>query len=364
MPVNNLKELIVTLSYLLLFISALIVEVAVFYLLNKGEILLPLSLHFGLVSFLSGICVYLYRKGHNILPAVFFTLATAASGIFGIAIALLTVATYSLQNAKNATFAEWYKKIFPEEKKNVSHHLFERISFGLDDIPDDIDVEPFIDILNYGAIKQKQSVLEKIGRHFQSAFTPALMAALNSPESAVRVQAAAVVVKVESQLADKYVLLQQEIDKRPEDYGTLREFAEFCKNYVETGILDPDREQQIRSRTIDIYNECLWHFPDDRELIADMGRLHQDNNEPAEALQYFEELVNNERDIPAGYVLGYMESLYAMGEFSKVRQIAAKFSDPRNLPIFSDEQESTETIDLLSLWSNIDNIRPGKNAVA
>jgi len=117
-------------------------------------------------------------------------------------------------------FREWYRSLFPDSDTDPSQELLERIAAA--DSESGPSVTAFADILAFGSLAQKQALIALISRQFQPAFGPVLKKALTDGHSAVRVQAASAMNKIENQFFEQVLALSRAVSERPHEAATLR----------------------------------------------------------------------------------------------------------------------------------------------
>ncbi|MCB2082036.1 MAG: hypothetical protein H6908_02630 [Hyphomicrobiales bacterium] len=257
---------------------------------------------------------------------IFLGMMITVAGPLGAVTCGIAGVLYGYHMRSSVAFEEWFASMFPQEQTRESGHLYERIIFGLDDIIDTGNVEPFRDIMTYGAFQQKQDVLIKITRYFRPEFAPVLLQALEDRDNAIRVQAAGAIADIEREYLERYIAMERLISKDASDVTRLQKFAALCDEYAHCGILDKEREQQSRNRAIELYETCHEARKDDMAIVLPLGRLYLLNHEPAKAVNVLKPHV--ERDIPEQerVRICYMEALFENGDLQSLRTLAKRYS--------------------------------------
>jgi tetratricopeptide (TPR) repeat protein len=270
--------------------------------------------------------------------------AHAALGPVGSAGAMLANALGVYFDRHATPVDEWRRTLFPEAVEDPDAKLWALVDLRNTDRP--TAIAPFVDVIEHGALAQKQAVVALIAKHFRPAFAPALRRALQDPQNAVRVQAATAVSLIEAAATSDALTLERQRRERPDDPSVLLQLARHEDSYAFTGLLDPNREQESRGRAIEAYRAYLTQCPDDTTALHELGRLCARLGRHAEALSCFEEVVAHD-DSPTAR-LWIMECLFHLQRFGELRQRARESAallsgKPGALPL--------ETEQVLKLWA-------------
>ncbi|MEC9345264.1 MAG: tetratricopeptide repeat protein [Pseudomonadota bacterium] len=254
------------------------------------------------------------------------TLSTAFLGIFG-ALGTLYAMLLHVQFRRRATpFEEWYASLFPDSSDAPSEKLYEMLKRGLADSASQDNVTSFTDVLRYGSIEQKRSVISLLSRDFRPEFAPALQSALADPNPAVRVQAATAAASIENDFLERSIELEKAAAKAPTDAAAQMKLARHFDDYAFSGILDGDRQAENRRRAADAYRQAFAIDPKLADAGLGYGRLLVRTGRLAEAADWFEGMFAKGFVRPAE-VGWYMEALYRLGDFGRLRYAVAGFGD-------------------------------------
>jgi hypothetical protein len=166
---------------------------------------LPFILGFiGHVSFLAIAALSVHRfdpAGGGRTPYYLTVLATLSTGVAGAALSLIALVVLSRQRDDVAKLEAWYDRISQAADVSPITRLTTSIAMGRAVDTDRAMPVSFEQVINSGSLADQQSALGLIARRFSPEYAPALRAALVSSEPVIRVQAAAVAVKVRGEAA-------------------------------------------------------------------------------------------------------------------------------------------------------------------
>jgi tetratricopeptide (TPR) repeat protein len=275
--------------------------------------------------------------------------SAAAVGPFGAAGSVLCALLYAWFRRSTTSFEEWYAALFPEQQNESARTLFQEIvSEGRDDEAAAQSIASFTDILAFGTFDQKQALLALIATYFRPAFAPALKSALGHPEPAIRVQAATAVAQIEQRFLRRSIDLDAELVRRPRDFPLVFAAARHYDDYAFTGLLDQDRQAENQRRAMKLYNAALELAPEDGRLEFGMGRLLVRMGEYRVAADLLAKAANAGRLKP-GAAVWYLECLFRIGAFAKLREAAARI-----VPLLEgDESADPRLREAARLWAPV-----------
>ena len=185
----------------------------------------------------------------------------------------------------------------------------EDLEIGRDENPFQYSVIPFMDVMEIGNVGQKRDALSRIASSFSPRFAPSLKKALQDESSAIRVQAATAITKIENRFHDKLLKIVQLHREHPKNPVIKKALAEHYDNYAFTGLLDSEREHLNREKARELYLEYLQLRPEDVDVRLKIGRLLIRNDYLDQAVDWFKHSLDD------GYTtdsmkVWYMECLY------------------------------------------------------
>ncbi|MFN8057624.1 MAG: tetratricopeptide repeat protein [Vicinamibacterales bacterium] len=266
--------------------------------------------------------------------AVLLLIATCAFGPLGPAGVLLTIALGVFYERYSTALEEWHRMLFPEVVVDPRAELWRRIGQRASDRPPDQNVTPFLDILSFGSIPQKQAVISLITQQFHPAFAPALRAALNDGHNVIRVQAATAIARLENDVLASTFALEAKRKDEPDDARHLLALAEHYDDHAFTGLLDPVRERDSRDKAVLHYRAYLAQEPGDQPTTLRLARLLLRQGAFAEAESLLARLVGDPASgdarggtlapaAPTDAAMWLMEALFHQRRFSDLRALAA-----------------------------------------
>jgi len=256
--------------------------------------------------------------------AVLLLVATGALGPLGPAGVLFAMALEGVHARNALSLEEWHQNLFPPANGDGHVDLWRRIGQRASDQGANARVTPFLDVLAFGSVQQRQAVVGIIAQQFRPAFAGALKAALRDEHNVVRVQAATVIARLEQDFLDRTFELEAAVKQAPADANTILALASHCDEQAFAGLLDPTREQQCQAQAADGYARYLELRPEDHAVDLRLARLqlrrgHFDQAEP-----------RLQRLAAAGHEsarLWLMETLFALRRYEDLRGVASQFDD-------------------------------------
>ncbi|MBP2290538.1 tetratricopeptide repeat protein [Azospirillum rugosum] len=284
------------------------------------------------------------RRGLDLRLAGLLLVTTPVLGPLGPVCTLLTTLLHALFRRYATGFQDWYLSLFPESQSEPAQELYELIVSGRE-TSHLAAAESFTDVMSVGSPQQKQAVIALVARHFRPAFTPALKAGLADSDPSVRVQAATATARVEHEFNERWLELEEAVRANPQDARAGLALARHLDDYAFCGLLDTNREQEIRDKAQDGYRRSLELAPDDDDARHDFGRLLLRCGLVEEAARALEPLI--ERTDDRRVLFWYAECLFRLGRYGDLRVLAQRRADL--MPIGAD---STDTLaSVMALWA-------------
>lgn len=251
-------------------------------------------------------------------------LATAAFGPIGPAGVLLALAL-ERWNAWRATSVEdWHQMLFPPIATKLHTDLWRRIGQRVSDRAGDRRnsprVTPFLDVLSFGSVQQRQAVVAIIAQQFRPAFAPALRAALRDEHNVIRVQAATAIARLEQEFLERTLELEAVVREAPQDPDAILALASHCDEQAFAGLFDQTREETCRTQAADGYARYLELRPDDAAVELRLARLQLRRGRLDDAEPRLQRLSQ------AGHPnarLWLMETLFAQRRWRELRRVAS-----------------------------------------
>jgi tetratricopeptide (TPR) repeat protein len=273
------------------------------------------------VAILVGL-VFFVRMSHKLKEDLRYPLILLASmlgtGPFGLAVFLLVALLRPPLSIFTIPPEKWFEGLFPEEPATDFTKIFQRVKAGWDDYNQLGEVTSFKEIFTYGNLIQKQAVLDVIVKDYHPNYASTLLMALEDSNNAVRIQAAAIVSKIE---IDYDVKLQALVAKRkdhPNDEELLLKLATHSDEYFHVGFINSLRQKELGKMALGYYQEYLQKHPRDARVCFAIGRLLFDMKEYKKFLEWFDEYKGIFRNIPDIVSAWYQQSLYMEHQFSQL----------------------------------------------
>jgi hypothetical protein len=236
---------------------------------------------------------------------------------------LLFYPLYLRFRATATPFAEWYRKLFPDDVGALSARLYQSIVRRELPRSDYTPVVSYMDIVQHGTVEQRIAVIAAVTRNFRPVFAPVLKAALADTNPEVRVQAATAIAKLTDDFVGRAQALEIVLAKNAGDTRCMRELAKAYDAYAYTGILDETLEENNRVRALQLWLNYCELVPDDGDASLAVGRLLMRLERHGLAAQWLEQSFAEGRATRQA-VLWYMEVLFAQGRTDALRALAAQ----------------------------------------
>jgi polysaccharide biosynthesis protein PelE len=246
-------------------------------------------------------------------------ISTAALGPLGAVGSLLTLLLARRYMRRALAFDEWYRSLLPDTSEAENSRILNQATAR--EGSENEALASFADVLSFGSLSQKQDLIALIGRHFQPAFGAVLKRALSDDHSAIRVQAATAMSRIENSLLERTIELTSQVRANPNNTAALRALAQHYDQSLFCGILDVRREEELIEDALAVYRECLAHEPDDSSTRLAAGRLLLRSRRFEEAAESFAQTAHSGSGSPQT-ALWRMESLFQLGRFGEIRRLA------------------------------------------
>ena len=134
--------------------------------------------------------------------------ATAVMSVVGSIGTLFTLILSVFYLRFRTSFEEWYQSIFPRPELSGPEQIAEEIEIGRDEHPVDYTVMSFMDVMEIGSEQQKRDALSKMTASFSPVFSKSFKRALSDDSSAIRVQAATAITRIENKFHDRLLKIE------------------------------------------------------------------------------------------------------------------------------------------------------------
>lgn len=133
-------------------------------------------------------------------PFALVLISAVIAGPAGAVLAFVALFGYAREKPQAAFLAAWYQRIALAGDVDPVTDLYNTVAMGRGLRTSTVPPQVFERIMTHGTLEERQTALGLIARQFTSSYASALRLALVSPEPVIRVQAAAVAVKVRAEL--------------------------------------------------------------------------------------------------------------------------------------------------------------------
>jgi hypothetical protein len=264
------------------------------------------------------------------------------AGSAGTALVLAMAAWHSRHTVP---FEEWYRALFPDTEQDAQLAAWERI---IDEQTGENNgsVPAFADVLAFGTVTQKQSLLALVNRRFRPELGPVLKRALVDDDNAIRVQAATAISRIETVFLQDSLRLTQNIADCPNDPAPVLAMARLCDEFAFAGILDARREAETRASALIHYRRYLQMVPGEPNILLTVARQELRQGRFPEALDLLD------RAADAGWtdqaILWRLECFCGLGTPDAARDLAVRYKDR----LLASSYVSPEAADAIRLWAD------------
>lgn len=282
------------------------------------SIYLLISIHACVIFILGSFARLSFQKNEDLRYPLLLLLSTLGAGPFGTAAFLLMALLRPLFALISVLPEKWFEGLFPEQTLTPFSRIFLRIKSGWDDYGLLAEVASFKDIFKFGTLLEKQAVLDAIVKDFNPIYAPILQGALVDPHNSVRIQAAAIVSKIDFDFDKSLMKIIAAEKENPHNPKTQLMLATHYDQYLSLGILDMARRHAIGDLAIKSYQEYLKSKPDDRSTWFAIGRILYHQNDFESYINWYQEYREKFKIVPDIVVSWYQEALYRMHRYEEL----------------------------------------------
>ncbi|MBI3813015.1 MAG: hypothetical protein HY279_00910 [Nitrospinae bacterium] len=279
--------------------------------------------------------------------SMLLSVTTAVIGPFGAGGSLLSIVLYCIYIRFTKSFEEFYENLSSDGGAGRNKN----INFLAERIIGHIRVIPFLDIISFGAIRQKREVITMITKNFRPDFAPALLLALKDSNNVIRVQSATAIANIEGKFLKRAMELEGSARKSPEDHNIIYSRARHYDDYAYTGLLDKGREQENQDKAIKWYSRYLSFKPEDITAITALGRILLRRGNIVKASELFKENIDKGRFTPE-IILWYLECMFRLNNFDELRKLSRIYSDR----LIGEDKFPQEVMEAVKLWAEVSTV--------
>jgi tetratricopeptide (TPR) repeat protein len=260
------------------------------------------------------------RKKKDLCYPILLFLSTYAAGPFGLGGFLLVLASRPLYSRIFSSSELWFKELFPDKIQDSFSEISDRIDAGWDDFTKTSEVFSFQDLFSYGTMVQKQAVLDAIVKDFNPVYAKLLKQGLKDPINAIRIQAAAIIEKIDVKFDKKKVLLRKKWQKDKRKIEALQELAKHCDMYGTLGLLNEVEAYTVIDEAILYYEELLKKDPSDEKSSIAIAKLLLYQKKYQDFLDWLSDYKKNHAILPEILYTWELDALYRLHEHEKLNK--------------------------------------------
>lgn len=312
---------------ILIAVIALVIELIVLeYNFGKGFKLYDFFIPHTIIMLFLTLRVYIaYHKEEDLRYPLLLWTAAFGGGPFGLGGFICFALLVPIFSRFSISAKVWFEELFPEHKLTPFTKIFQRVKSGWDDYTQTAEVTSFQDLFNYGTLEQKQNVLDAIVKDFNPEYSNIIRRALEDPHNSVRIQAAAIVSKIDFDFQENISKLLARYEEIPDDQENILRLADYYEAYSTSGILDSVRRNETANYAIKFYRLYLENHPDERNVLFAIGQLLFYSENYAEFVEWCHLYKSKYRQLSSITQAWYLESLYKLNRREELVEAAREF---------------------------------------
>lgn len=303
---------------------------------------------------LSGACLaflmFFTSLQYDIRFPLLLTLFFSCLGPLGALMTLFIGCMYIVESKLFENDSSLMAMFFPDFGKRKSSFLYDRITYGMEDIGIRREAVAYQDVMTFGSDNQKRQALEKIGRYFRPEFVPALHIALNDPSTTIRIHAGTTLTHLETKFDNQYVYLENLLKSHPNDLKYLLAYAQHCEKYVKSKILSSDRATRMKRLAVDAYEHYLNFYPNELSVLISLSFLYLDLENYEKSKQYIDRIFLLSKNLPAKVYLLLVKIFYEQKKYEELNNLSKQ-----KLSFDVEDPDVEELNTILALWKQDEN---------
>ena len=279
--------------------------------------------------------------------SITFAISTTIMGPFGALGTLLSFGAWMLSPHSRGDADDWYDLLFPEWEHTPEELVYQDVRMKKRSIMQNLetDVAPLSDVFENGTIDERVEVIAYLARNYKPSFNDALKKALNNDEPAIRVQAAAIAARVESEHRDEIDTLEKKVAAKPDNLKVREELAAAYDRYALSGLMADVTARDIRNNAVKLYRQLHETDPNDSSYRLALIRLYLRNGQPFDALELIDYQAMGVENIPLKLLPWAIDAFYQTAHFEELRATSQYWGQR-----LSPEDHPISLIQALKFW--------------
>ncbi|MBV1870691.1 MAG: hypothetical protein KUG76_07250 [Gammaproteobacteria bacterium] len=321
-----------------------VLEVCTWWAWTIGAISLSLaiSLHLVLSILLIG-CRHRCKKQGENAPlldlACLFSITLGPIGAVGVLCLALLLSFY---RRSAVPFDVWYKGVVPQYLSEDEGRLVDQLTIMGSEAEYNYQAPiPFADILSSGEQANKRMILSLMLRNFHPSFGGIFLDAIADPDSAIRVQAASAITRIEENFQLETNRLSNAYRRKPSDFGVIVKLANHYDGQASSGLSDKATLEGYRAQAQQLYIRACEERPSDTEIPWLLGRSLLRSGKLSNAAKVFEDVLEqlsaNKTSATLLQQVWYWECLYEQARYKELQdnivRSVAQIPDDSILPL-------------------------------
>ena len=262
---------------------------------------------------------YAFMKKKDLSYPLLLFLSVYGAGVFGLGGFIILLLTRPLYQRIFSSAEEWFKELFPERLQDSFHVISERIDAGWNAYDKQTEVFSFQDLFTCGTLAQKQAVLEAIIKDFNPVYSSLLKDALKDPHNAIRIQAAAIIEKIDVEMGKKKQRLKKKWQNK-KDSDSLLALARHCEMYGTLGLLNEIEARSTMDEAISYYQKHLKENPRSSSSAISIGKLLLLEEKYEQLLEMVDEYKKTHAILPQILYTWELDALYRLQDHERLEK--------------------------------------------
>lgn len=188
--------------------------------------------------------------------------------------------------------------------------------------------------------------MDAIVKDFDPIYVPLLKLAADDKENTLRMQAAAIIAKINQDFENKLKKLNREAAAKKKSSAVDLKFAQLFDAHAYSGLLSPYLAHESQMKALSYYTHYLNACPGDGATWLAKGRLLFRLQHYSEAVALFADYEQRFGPLPFNALGWYLETLYHLKDYSGLSALAKTVSSR----LADSDRGFTEIVKVIDTW--------------
>lgn len=242
-------------------------------LFGKLSLIWLLVLHAAVVAALAAVLDWRERRKADARLIVIALVTVAVSGPLGALLTAILGLVLMAISVDGAILRRWYARIVGEKSDDDAELLYGQIVSGRTLDPHVDAGARFAAIMRHGPLEEKQRILGLIAHKYHPDFLGLLKSAMRSSDPPLRVQAAAVAARLQSDERARLKAISAAADSAKLESNSARELCLRLERQIESGLLDEQDRDHAARLGVDLARAASEKDPPSASAALLLGRM-------------------------------------------------------------------------------------------